>query len=391
MHKFLFVTDTFPPDINGVARTLEVLALGLASRGHCVEVITTTNGAQTENAKHGVRVRCVPSFRVPGYTEARAGLMSTRKLRRWMEMFRPDAVYVAVETLMGLNSIRAARQLGLPVISGFHTNFHSYAENYHVPFLKSLAARFLRHVHNRTSRTLTPSRSTAEQLRVMGVKNVGVLGRGVNTELFHPKRRDETLRAEWGVADDAPVALFVGRIAAEKNLPLAVKVMQRMVENRPGACGVFVGSGPKSDWLLRHFPQFVYAGARTGEDLARHYASADVFLFPSTTETYGNVLPEAMASGLVSISFDYAAAHELIVPGRNGFLAPWHDEDAYLSASAIAFDHWNDVTIRMAARETVSGLSWDSIIAQFERELMFAVRGDAPVMTSAATRLKATP
>lgn len=382
----LIVTDTYPPDINGVAHTLEALARGLAARGHWVEVITTTDGALQENARNGIAVHSVRSLRVPGYTEARLGLVSARSLKHDMETFRPDAVYVAVETLMGLNAIRAARQLGIPVISGFHTNFHSYADNYHVPFMKSLAAGFMRYVHNRTSRTLTPSHSTAEQLRVMGVNKVGVLGRGVNTGLFNPERRDTTLRAEWGVANDEPVAIFVGRIAAEKNLPLAVKVMHRLLKTQPGARGVFVGSGPKTEWLRRHYPQLIHAGPHMGEDLARHYASADVFIFPSTTETYGNVLPEALASGLVTVSYDYAAASELIDYGRNGFTATYRDEEAFLSAAAVALDHWDDAPMRAAARDSVIGLSWESIIAQFERELLCAGRKSVGVQASACAR-----
>ncbi|MEI6535540.1 MAG: glycosyltransferase, partial [Verrucomicrobiaceae bacterium] len=213
----LIVTDTFSPDINGVARTLETLARGLAARGNKVEVITTTDGAQMENVLHGVAVRRVRCLSLPGYREVRAGLVGARWFRQLMEFSRPDVIYVAVETLMGLNAIRAARTYGVPVVSGFHTNFHSYADNYHLPFMKPLAARFMRYFHNRTSRTLTPSHSTAAQLREIGVNNVGVLGRGVRTDLFKPAKRDATLRAQWGVTDDAPVALFVGRVAAEKN------------------------------------------------------------------------------------------------------------------------------------------------------------------------------
>ncbi len=372
--KVLIVTDTFSPDINGVARTLETLARGLAARGNQVDVITTTDGAQKENALHEVTIRRVRSLSIPGYSEVRAGLVSATWFEKLFEIFRPDVIYVAVETIMGLNAIRAARLCGVPVVSGFHTNFHSYADNYHLSFMKPLAARFMRYFHNRTSRTLTPSQSTAEHLREMGVNNVGVLGRGVKTDIFKPERRDSSLRAEWGATDDAPVAIFVGRIAAEKNLPLAVKAMQNLIKAKPGARGVFVGSGPKSEWLRRKYPQFIHAGARTGEDLARHYASADIFLFPSTTETYGNVLPEALASGLVTVSYNYAAAQELILNSQNGFMATYRDEAAFLSATIVAMEHWNDATLRAAAREAVMGLSWDSITAQFERELVSAGR-----------------
>ena len=375
--NIIIVSDTFAPDINGVARTLETLSRGLATLGHRVEVVTTTDAAWEANAAAGVGVRRVRSVRIPGYREVRAGLVGAQWFTRLFDMLKPDVIYVAVETFMGLSAIRAATRAHVPVVSGFHTNFHSYADHYRMPFMKRIAARFMRYVHNRTSRTLTPSRDTARQLRAMGVENVGVLGRGVNTTLFAPEKRDAALRAEWGAGEDTPVAIFVGRIAAEKNLPLAVKAMARITSLNPKARGVFVGGGPKADSLRAKHPQFTHTGPRTGEDLARHYASADIFVFPSLTETYGNVLPEALASGLVTVSFDYAAAHELIWPGQNGFSASCGDEEAFLSATDKALERWNERRLREAARATAMPLSWDSIIAQFEQELMDA-RPDTP-------------
>lgn len=365
----LFVSDTFPPDVNGVAGTLETLARGLAGLGHKVDVLTTTRGSWASNASHGVGVHSVHSLPVPGYHEVRAGVVGTGKLLAHMKELKADVIYVAVETLMGLSAINAAKILGIPVVSGFHTNFHHYADHYRVPFMKRVAARFLRWFHNRTERTLAPSQSTAEHLRMLGVNNVGVLGRGVNTELFDPARRDSALRREWGASDSTPVVLFVGRVAAEKNLPLAVKGMTRVMEKIPGARGVFVGDGPKARSLREAHPQFIHAGLRTGECLARHYASADLFLFTSLTETYGNVLPQALASGLVTVSYDYAAANELVDHGWNGFTAPLRDETAYLAAVDEACARWSDVSIRRRARETAQTLAWSTVISQFEREL----------------------
>jgi glycosyltransferase involved in cell wall biosynthesis len=370
----LIVSDTYPPDINGVARTLEMLAQGLARLGHRVDVLTTSRGAGVRSAAQEVRVRSVRSVRLPGYHEVRTGLVGARRLRALMEALKADVVYVAVETLMGLNAMRAARSLDIPVVAGFHTNFHSYADHYGVPFMKRMAERFLRWFHNLASRTLAPSHDTAGQLRALGVNSVGVVGRGVDTWLFAPAWRDSVLRREWGAADFAPVVAFVGRIAAEKNLPLAVKAMTRLMEKIPGTRGVFVGDGPKSRSLRQRHPEFIHAGERVGADLARHYASADMFLFTSLTETYGNVLPEAMSSGLVTVSFDYAAAHELVEHGWNGFTAPLPGEAAFLAAVDEAAVRWNDATIRRAARETAQTLSWSAVITEFEGELMRAGR-----------------
>ncbi|HSJ04315.1 MAG TPA: glycosyltransferase family 1 protein [Verrucomicrobium sp.] len=372
--KFMIISDTFPQDINGVARTLQTLARGLALRGHEVSVVTTTEVSGGENRTHGVDVKAINSLPVPGYDGIRMGLATRRFFQRRIGDFKPDGIYVAVETLMGCNAIRAARQCAKRVVSGFHTNFHSYSDDYRLPFFKKAAMWYLQWIHNRTARTLTPSQSTADQLRSLGIKNVGVLGRGVDTDLFTPARRDPELRQSWGADENTPVALFVGRIAAEKNLPLAVKAFQRVQEICPAARGVFVGDGPKAAWLRDHHPGFTHAGARTGEDLARHYASADLFIFPSLSETFGNVLTEALASQLVTVSYDYAAAHQFVTHGSNGFVAPERDEPAFLAATEQALAHWNDESLRTAARQTALKLSWSAIVEQFEQELL----GTAP-------------
>ncbi len=388
----LIVTDTYTPEINGVARTLETLARGMARRGHSVTVLTTMPELTFWRDEDPlVRVQRVRSIPVPGYSSLRMGLIGKKRVGMMMDAWKIDAVYVAVETPMGLAAIRAANKRNLPVVSGFHTNFHHYMENYKLPFLRKIAAAYLRWIHNLTQRTLTPSKDTAAELRAVGIHGVGLMGRGVDTKLFHPARRDEHLRASWGAVDDAPVLLFVSRLALEKNLQLTANVMRRLLERNPRARGVFVGDGPKAPWLRSLNMPFVIAGARRGEDLARHYASADVFLFPSVTETYGNVLPEAMASGLATVSYRYAAAGELITDGQNGFTARFGDEAAFQRAADTAYNRWDDQGLRGAARAGVSHLSWEAIVAQFERELREAGRmlkpqsapGTAPLITTA--------
>ncbi|WP_206170933.1 glycosyltransferase family 4 protein [Phragmitibacter flavus] len=373
----MIVTDTFPPDINGVARTLQMWAHGLSARGHRVTVVTTTEEAREANSRKGVEVLAMPALPIPGYQGIRMGVASRRQFEELIEIKRPDAMYVAVESLMGLNAVRAAGRAGVPVVSGFHTNFHTYSQDYRLPVLKNGAEWYLRYLHNRTARTLTPSESTAEQLRALGIENVGVLGRGVDTLLFNPQRRDTTLRQSWGADDSTPVALFVGRIAAEKNLPLVVKAFRQIVSQQPGARCVFVGDGPLSAALQEEHPDFIHAGARTGEDLARHYASADLFIFPSITETFGNVITEALTSGLVTVTYDYAAARQFIRNGENGFTAPYEDETVYLERVTTALTHWNDSAVRIAAADTSKRLSWDAIIAQFEQELSNARPSDS--------------
>lgn len=379
--NIMIVSDTYPPDINGVARTLQVLAGGLAMRGNAVRVITTTSGAKSENEKNGAQLQSVFAVPVPGYAGIRLGMASQRYFHEQFDRFQPDALYVAVETMMGYNAIQVALKRGIRVLSGFHTNFHNYSKNYRLPLIKRFVIGYLRSIHNRTARTLTPSETTADQLREIGIANVGVLGRGVDTGLFAPGRRDHALRLQWGAEADDPVAIFVGRMAPEKNLPLAVRSFLRIIEKNPRARCVFVGDGPRASWLRREYPQFIHAGARTGLDLARHYASADLFVFPSLTETFGNVLTESLASGLVSVSYDYAAARQYVRHGRNGFVAEPEDESAYLAAIDRALEHWNDPALRQAATKTADNLSWNAIVEQFERELSGVNEAASPVIS----------
>lgn len=366
--RFLLITDTFPPDINGVARTLATLARGLQQRGHTVEIVTTLEAGEggEEEPFHRHTVMAMP---LPGYPGLRIGFTTTWQMLALFETFKPDALYVATETPLGIASIRAAKKLGIAVVSGFHTNFQTYLEDYALPGLESVAQGLLRSIHNQTARTLTPSVDTAAMLERWGIQNVGVLGRGVDTDMFSPGRRDTALRRSWGADDSTPVAIYVGRVAAEKNLALLTRAFAAFREKHPQAPCVVVGDGPKLKSLQAEHPEFHYAGSRTGEDLAAHYASADVFLFPSISETFGNVVLEAMSSGLVTVAFDYAAPRLLIRPGENGLLAPFNDEEAFLGQCREAPGVWNSTPHRTAARQAAQDLGWQRVIEQFETEL----------------------
>lgn len=367
--RILLVTDTFPPDINGVARTLQKWVEGLRERGHTVGLVTTlqAGGGQPDDRE------VVGSVPLPGYPGLRIGLASRRQMKALIHGFGAEVLYVATETPLGLAAIQAARKLKIPVISGFHTNFQTYLENYSLPGFEMVARWLLRFLHNRTARTLTPSEDTAATLRSWGVREVGVLGRGVDTEAFNPKHRDPALRSSWGASEQSPVALYVGRIAPEKNLPLVAKTFSEMRRILPQMVGVIVGDGPLAKSFEIDHPEWVFAGSRTGMDLARHYASADLFVFPSMTETFGNVVLEAMASGLATVAFDYAAPRLLIRHGENGWLTPFGDEKNFLLQAGEALNHWTDEVLRAKARETSLSHSWERVIDQFEQELLSVV------------------
>lgn len=371
--RLLLITDTYPPDINGVARTLCTFAAGLVDRGHHVEIVTTVDAVS--GMPEPARRHVVMAMPLPGYPGLRLGFSTTWQMQSMYENFKPDVVYVATETPLGIASIRAAAKMKIPVVSGFHTNFQTYLEDYHLPGLEAVAQGLLRSIHNQTARTLTPSADTAAMLERWGIRNVGVLGRGVDTDLFSPARRSAELRASWGAQEDTPVAIYVGRVAAEKNLPLLMEAFAAFRQAHPGAPCVVVGDGPRLKALQSEHPGHIYTGAKLGVDLATCYASGDVFVFPSSSETFGNVVLEAMASGLLPVAFDYAAPRLLIKPGVNGHLAPLGDDAAFLAAVRASVPEAHNDALRQAARAAAHDLGWQRVIEQFEGELATAVEG----------------
>jgi UDP-2,3-diacylglucosamine pyrophosphatase LpxH/glycosyltransferase involved in cell wall biosynthesis len=366
------VTDTFAPDVNGVAMTLGRLCDGLRRRGHLVHVIRTGEGG-------GRGETIAASVPLPGYKEVRVGLPGPFKLRkRWMKR-RPDAVYVATESPLGSSAIKTANALEIPVAAGFHTNFHQYMEQYRLGGLQPAAMAYLKKVHSRANLTMAPTRDVVDMLLREGFQNVRLLGRGVDTELFHPSKRDITLRASWGARDGSPVAIIVGRVAAEKNLPFAMECFRKMRERMPDLACVVVGDGPLREKLQAEHPFVQFSGVQTGEDLARHYASADILLFPSETETFGNVLLEGMASGLVTVSHDYAASGRHVRHDNNGLKAPKGDRGAYLGECLAALHRWRDDAFRSEARATTESLGWEQVVESFENHLQEACEARGPV------------
>ena len=359
------VTETWPPEVNGVARTAARLAEGLQERGHDLQLVRPRQGAADRARSHEVLMRGVP---IPHYPNLRLGLPATGALTRLWKSRRPDVVHIITEGPLGWSALAAAERLGLPVVADFRTNFHDYSAHYGMGWLKRPILAYLRHFHNRTAATLVPTETMRARLAALGFRGLRVLGRGVDTALFDPARRDAALRAQWGAGPDDVVLLYVGRLAAEKNLAALPLV--------PGARMVFVGDGPLRAKLAERFPRAVFAGTRAGADLAAHYASADLFLFPSLTETWGNVTLEAMASGLAVVAYDYAGAAAVMCHGVNGVLVPFGDGAAFgAQARALANNLRRLRQLGANARRRAQGLGWEQLAAELEAVLTAAARG----------------
>lgn len=272
--------------------------------------------------------------------------------------------------------------------SDFRTNFHAYSRHYRVGWLQGPVLGYLRAFHRRTACTMVPTEALRRELASQGFEGLSVVARGVDTRLFDPARRSEPLRASWGVHADDPVLLCVGRLAPEKNLMTLVDAYRSVRHAHPRARLVLVGDGPQRAALQAACPQALFAGSQRGEALAAHYASADLFAFPSLTETYGNVTPEAMASGLALVAFDHAAAAELVRSGENGLLAAPGDAGAFQQAIAqLLADPQRRRTLGREARRTMHSHSWDSVVARFEGLLLRQVRHAAGLGTVASADL----
>jgi glycosyltransferase involved in cell wall biosynthesis len=360
------VTETYPPEINGVAMTVARLVQGLRARHHCVRVVRPRQAADAPatSADGDFLVRGVP---IPRYEGLKMGLPCTGKLIKLWKRERPDVVHIATEGPLGRSALLAAKALCLPVCSEFRTNFHAYSAHYGVGFMKKLILGYLRRFHNATQCTMVPTQALHDELQREGFRDLLTVARGVDTRRFDPARRSEALRAQWGAGPDDLVVTCVGRLAPEKNLVTVLDAFDAIHRAQPRARLVLVGDGPMRKELEARRPDAIFAGQRTGEDLAAHYASADLFLFPSVTETFGNVTTEAMASGLAVVAFAYAAAQRVIRDGESGALVPYGDSAAFVATAVrTAADLAHCRALGAHARTSVMALDWEGIAAQVE-------------------------
>lgn len=365
--RIALVTETFPPEVNGVAMTLGRIVEGLLQRGHSVQLVRPRQALESSIPTPACldEVLC-QGIQLPAYKEVRFGFpIKSRLINLWKNK-RPDIVHVATEGPLGWSAVAAARKLQLPVTSSFHTNFQNYSQHYGIGLLKTPIESYLRKLHNRTEATMVPTKALIQDLQERGFNNVTLLSRGVATDQFTPVKRSQALRESWGASPDDMVALFVSRLAKEKNVGLVIAAFRAIKLRQPSARLVLVGDGPMRKQLEESCPEAIFAGVRKNEDLAAHYASGDIFLFPSLTETFGNVVPEALASGLAVLSYAQAGAKELIVSEQNGVLVPPGEELQFINAAVeLATNLHKQQKVRQAAAASVAHLGWEAIYSSF--------------------------
>ncbi|MBN8511105.1 MAG: glycosyltransferase, partial [Burkholderiales bacterium] len=267
--RIAFVTETYPPEINGVATTTAQLVDGLLGRRHHVQLVRPRQCAADVGGGLGrLQELLVPGLPIPGYPHLRMGLPCRRRLEQRWSRARPDVVHVATEGPLGWAALQAARRLAIPVTSDFRTNFHAYSAHYGVGWLQRPIVAYLRRFHNQAACTLVPTEALRRELEAAGFERVQVVPRGVDTVHFSPARRSEALRRSWGAGPDDVVLGCVGRLAVEKNLGVVVAAYREVRRALPSARLVFVGDGPQRAQLQAACAEARFAGARSGDDLA---------------------------------------------------------------------------------------------------------------------------
>ena len=356
--RIAVVTETWPPEVNGVALTVQQFVQQLLALGHQIELTRPTQTAdQMTPAATELQQNLVRGIRLPRYPDLRLGLPNASVFRRNWHKLRPDAVYVATEGPLGWSAVRVAREMGIRAVTGFHTRFDDYVAHYGARMLSPIVLAWLRRFHNRADLTLVPTKQLMDALGAQGFHKLGHLARAVDCERFHPKHRDAALRSSWGLQPETLAVLHVGRLAAEKNLDLVARAFERIRQSQPQARMIWVGDGPALPELRARHPEHVFCGVRHGLELSQHFASGDLFLFPSLTDTFGNVTLEAMASGLPVVAFDYAAAREHMHNGVSGRSVPFADSEAFvLAAAQLADDRAQRSAMGLHARSALTAL-----------------------------------
>lgn len=367
--RIAVVTETWPPEINGVAITLSRLVQGLRHKNHGIQLIRPRQDKQeTPIDQDAMSELLMTGLPIPRYPQLKLGLPSKKSLVRAWTVRRPDLVHIATEGPLGWSALEAARRLRLPVTSDFRTNFHSYSKHYGVGWLSKPIVAYLRKFHNRTACTMVPTHLLKNDLRKLGFDRLRVIARGVDTRLFHPGHRSDQLRLSWGASSNTLVLLSAGRLAAEKNLDVVVKTVAALRSENRDVRMVFAGDGPYRKELQARCPDAIFLGMCSHQQLAQIYPSADLFLFPSLTETFGNVTLEALASGTPVLAFDNAAASELVQNGRNGWLVPGEAEKDFVGkAMEITADASRLLNMRHTICASVAHMDWQHIVSEVEK------------------------
>jgi phosphatidylinositol alpha 1,6-mannosyltransferase len=400
--KIAIFTETFLPQVNGVVRTMEKIIRHLEENGHQVKLFAIGDGETTYSKTDVVRLEGVPfSF----YKELFIVKPEDRLLSKLLENdisqtamvalqtlipskhslvekelkeFKPDLIHLATPATLGAIGIYYAERLKLPCLSTYHTDLASYSLSYNVPFLEEFINAATNLIYSKTQRILAPSRSSVKQLRLIGLKNVGVFGRGVDHKLFSPSKAKKEVLKTYGLDPNKVTIVYVGRLAEEKSLPELISSFKELKQNHSNIQLLFIGDGPARESLeqeLKTTDNYAFAGLKKGEELAELFASADIFAFPSKTETFGQVVQEAMASGLPVVGYDSPGVRDLVQHTFTGFLA--YDQTSFTNSIEKLLNNELRTQLSNNARLFAETRSWETILNGLVEEYRKLIKTNA--------------
>ena len=381
--KIAIVTETWPPEINGVAMSLMQLCKGLQKQGHKILLIRPKQKHVCDEFSPN-RECLVMAQAVPKYPDMKFGWPQYLKVSQAIFDFSPDIIHIVTEGPLGFTALHAAKSKKIPVSSGFHSPFQEFSRFFDLAFLVKPVQRYLKWFHNHTDLTCVPSRDTEQALRQFGVTcPLVIVGRGVDVEKFSSSHRSEQLRRSWGVDHDTTVLLYVGRLSPEKEISVLIEAYVALKKcSQKKVQFVIVGDGPDRKHLekMAGADQVVFTGNLNGTQLAQAYASADVFVFASQVETFGNVVLEAMASGLPVVAYDYASAQLYVKHQQTGWLSPLGATDQFIQ-HILQLPHPEILhAMGQQAMQDVQNIGWRHAVQQFEQAL-YQVTQDQVLVT----------
>jgi len=361
--RIALFTGAYNHIADGVSRTLNRLVAYLERRGVSVLVFAPT--IPNPPVRHAGTLVPVPSIPVPGRSEYRISLGLTARHRRLLASFEPDLIHIATPDFLGFQALWWARRKQIPVVASYHTHFNAYLKYYYLNWSEQLLWAYLRWFYRQCRQIYVPSTSILEILQAKGLgQNLLLWERGVDTQLFHPGQRSLSWRRNvLNIADDEVVVAYVGRLVWEKGLGIFADTIEQLRARQvPHRC-LIVGDGPARSRLEARLPEAIFTGYLEGKALARAYASADVFFFPSETETFGNVTLEAMASGLPAVCADAPGSNMLIEHGRTGFLAkPGHVEEFVVYLERLILDPELRQRMGQHALARAQHFDWEAVL-----------------------------
>ncbi len=370
---------------DGVSLTLNRLVDYLERQGVEVRVFAPT--VDDPPLDHAGTLVPVPSIPVPGRSEYRLSLGITSSVRDELEAFDPTLLHIATPDLLGRHALRFGQSSDIPVVASYHTHFSSYLKYYHLGLFEPAVWKYLRRFYEQCEQIYVPSTAMADILRDHGItEGLCLWERGVNTDLFTPERRSLSWRRAHGIGDDEVVVTFVSRLVWEKGLDVYADVIERLERQNVPHRSLVVGDGPAQDELEARLTNTVFTGFLEGSDLANAYASSDVFLFPSDTETFGNVTLEAMASGLPTVCAAAVGSRDLVKDDTTGRLCPPGDVEAFTEATRqLILNPTLRRRMSTAAYERAQNFRWEALLAKMNRYYDDVLERHTPASNQAPT------